>query len=486
MKRLLWATFALVFAVPSHAQESARDSKERLTEYVYTLTSDSLEGRKFGTPSGFAAAEYVAARFAEAGLETYGEGGYLHPFEAGMQGYNVIGVLRGNDPELKDEWLILGAHFDHLGRRGTAIYHGADDNASGTAVLIETARNLAARRGELRRSVMFVAFDGEEAGLLGSRYLTGNLPEGEVKLVASLDMVGWLRASKRLRIAGVATLDDGKKIFGNVDGGGEWLKLKKFDTFIMGGSDHDPFGSMGIPALHISTGMRSPYHKPEDTPDKIDYEGLALISGYMTSATAEIASRDKLDASGKISYKHKTEPMLTAGITASIGNNRHIYRKGALDGKSAFAWNAGVWAQVNFGNWAIRPGVVYEQRRAKMPVDFGQRTSTILQTGGIYTPLDVMYKLPFAARGNMYLYLFVGGYYSRVLTGTLGGDKVDFSAAGALRRNEWGLQFGGGVAIYKFRMEGVSRYGLTDIYPAGVGHDGIRNASAYFSVGYRF
>lgn len=483
MKRVLWAFSVLICGV-SYAQ----DSKERLTEYVYTLASDSLEGRKFGTPSNLVAAEYIAARFAEAGLETYGGRGYLHRFEVGMrEGYNVIGVLEGNDPELKEEWLIIGAHFDHLGKRGESVYYGADDNASGTAVMMEMARNLAEKRTELRRSVMFVAFDGEESGLLGSADLAENLPEGEVKFMASLDMVGWLREGKTLNISGVAMLDDGEKMLRSVDGAGEWLKFKKFDTSVFTGSDHDSFASKGIPALHITTGTKSPYHRPEDTAEKIDYEGMALITGYMTSATVEMASRDKLDASGKLSFKHQIkEPLLTAGITASIGNNLHHYRKGALDGKSAFAWNAGVWAQFNFGNWAVRPRVVYEQRRAKMPVDFEQRTSTILQTGGIYVPLDLIYKLRLDGMQPVYLYLFAGGYYSRVMTGRLGGDKVDFSDAGAPFRNEWGVQCGGGLNIYKFWMEGVSRFSLTDVYPAGVGQDGIRNISAYFSVGYRF
>lgn len=492
MKKLFWMVFALACAMPSYGQQT----KERLTEHVYTLASDSLEGRRSGTRAAFVAAGYVASQFAGAGLETWGDAGYLHPFETGgRERYNVIGVLPGCDPLLKDEWIILGAHFDHMGRRSrdSAIYHGADDNASGTAVLIETARELARRRGELRRSVMLVAFDAEELGLVGSKHLAENLPEGEVKLMASLDMVGWLHKDKKLRIAGVAMLDGGKEMLRSDEGRGPKLKLKNFDTFIFGGSDHEPFALKGIPALYISTGFKSPYHEPEDTADKIDYDGLALITGYMTDVTAGIASRDRIQASGKLSFKHRKEPLLAAGVSVAVGDNGHLYKRGALDGKRAFAWNAGLYAQFNFGKYlAVRPRVVYEQRRAKMPFDAGGQTLTqmlqnseILHTSGLYVPLEVMFKARFDGTQNIYIYLFGGGYYSRLFTATRGGTKVDFSAAEAMRRDEWGLQCGAGINVYKFWLEGVGRFGLTDVYPKGA-DSRIRNASAYFSVGYRF
>ncbi len=287
---------------------------------------------------------------------------------------------------------------------------------------------------------------------------------------------------KRLKIAGVAMLDHGNEIFRSVDSAGEWLRLKNFDTMILGGSDHEPFALRGIPAMYISTGLKSPYHKPEDTADKIDYEGMTLITGYMTDLTASMASRDELEASGRRSFKHKDEPRLEFGLTASVGDNSHSYKRGALEGKSAIAWNAGVWAHINFGNWTLRPKVLYEQRNALMPVDFEQRTSTTLRTGGVYVPLDVMYKLRFGGMRGVYLYAFGGGYYSRFFDARIGGDRVDFSANGAMRRNEWGWQGGAGINIYKFWLEGTYRRGLTDVFPEG----GITNSTGYMSLGYKF
>jgi hypothetical protein len=486
MKKLFCALAAFACAVSVHGQTT----RELLTEHVYTLAADSLEGRQSGTEGGRKAAEYVAARFAEAGLAALDSAGYLRPFTTRSRPcYNVVGVLRGSDSALRDEWIVLGAHLDHLGKNEKGdIFNGADDNASGTAVMIETARNLVARRGELRRSVLFVAFDAEEAGLVGSDFFVKNMPVGEVKLMENLDMVGWLREGKKLRIAGVAMLDDGKALFGAANAAaGIPLELKKFDTMIMSGSDHEPFALMGIPAMHITTGTESPYHKPEDTAEKIDYEGLTAITAYMTDVTASAATVERLESSGRRSFKHGREPMFTAGVTASAGSNYHRYRDGALDGKNAFAWNGGLYAQLNFGNWALRPKVMYEQRGAKVPLDFNERTSTLMRTGGLHVPLDVVYK--FRGTGSGYnpqggfIYIFGGGYYSRALSGKVGGEKMDFAAAGAPGRDEWGLQWGIGVNVYKLWLESNVRYGLSGVFPEG---GKIGNRSSYFSVGYRF
>ncbi|MDR2890498.1 MAG: M20/M25/M40 family metallo-hydrolase [Alistipes sp.] len=551
MKRSIFVVLALVCGATTiygqnpgqaHGQNSTENPGqtigERLSRHVYTLASDSLAGREFGEQGAYQAARYVAARFAEIGLDTYTDSTYLQPFTmGGTQGYNVIGVVRGNTPALKDEWIILGAHLDHIGTNSEdEIYHGADDNASGVAVLIETARALAARRDELSRSVMFVAFDGEEAGLLGSRHLaqqltgnpaenrtenqtgqpaenqpgqqtenpTENPGEGAVKYMASLDMVGWLREGEALKIAGVAMLDDGEDIFGKAlentgtrfDGLN--LKLKKFDSMIFTGSDHDSFAARGIPATYITTGLKSPYHRPEDTADKIDYAGMALVADYMAATTVEMARRDELTPSGRRSLKHRDkEPRIEGGLMASIGSNRHIYKGGAMDGKYAFSWQAGVWGQVNLGKYgwfALRPGVVFEQRRALWPVDFANRTSSVFSTNAITVPLDVMLKARLGSPA-VYIYAFAGGYYSRVLSGTNGGDRVNLSGAGALNRNEWGLRCGGGLRLFNVFIEGGGHYGLSRVLSGGGGGSAggaaagggkISNQTSYFTVGYKF
>jgi hypothetical protein len=198
----------------------------------------------------------------------------------------------------------------------------------------------------------------------------------------------------------------------------------------------------------------------------------------MTDVTASAAGADQLRSSGKYSFKHK-EARFAVGITASEGQNRHYYHGGALTGKEAYSWNAGLYAQLNMKKWALRPRFVYEQTGAKVPVDFESRTSTTLRTSGIHIPLDLLFR-PF---GPNSFYLLGGGYYSRILGAKQGGVEIDLAAPGAPRQDEWGLKWGIGLNIYKLWFEYNERYGLSGVYPQG---GKISNRSSHFSVGYRF
>src|SRR5687767_7538157 len=178
---------------------------------VRYLADDALQGRLAGSPGERCAGDYIAARFRALGLKPGGTGrtffqtlpvaSTVNP-HAGSTGRNVIALLPGSNPQVRDEWIIIGAHYDHLGHgeygsaepnHGNAVHNGADDNASGVAVMLEVARRLATRAPA--RSVAFVAFTGEEAGLLGSRYLVDNptFPLSRAKAMINLDMVGRLK-----------------------------------------------------------------------------------------------------------------------------------------------------------------------------------------------------------------------------------------------------------------------------------------------------
>jgi hypothetical protein len=184
---------------------------------------------------------------------------------------------------------------------------------------------------------------------------------------------------------------------------------------------------------------------------------------------------------------------LAAGVTASIGNNRHRYAEGAVNGKRATAWNAGLYTQLNFGRWALRPKFLWEHRAAPMPLDLDERTSTHLSTGAIDIPIDIIYKLRLdRSMKEVYYYVLAGGSWSRIMTASLDDRRIDFSATGNgnddgnLRiplRNEWGWHWGFGVNIYKFWLEGNFNYGISKVFPRG---GAIRNQSGYFTVGYRF
>ncbi|HQK71488.1 MAG TPA: M20/M25/M40 family metallo-hydrolase [Bacteroidales bacterium] len=204
---------------------------------------------------------------------------------------NVVMVLPGEDPALKEEYIIIGAHFDHLGSGGknsssrmpdtVAVHYGADDNASGVAMLIELAGKLAGTKGSHKRSIVFVAFTGEEKGLLGSKYFTENPPVELAKINAmiNLDMVGRLKETRSMQVGGTGTAQNlEEKISHLVDT--NFIK-PVYTPEGSGPSDHSSFYAKNIPVLFFTTGAHIDYHTPGDTPDKINYEGMISVSDYI-------------------------------------------------------------------------------------------------------------------------------------------------------------------------------------------------------------
>jgi aminopeptidase YwaD len=213
--------------------------------------------------------------------------------------YNVVGIIEGSDPKLKREYIVIGAHYDHLGRGGesslapnsTQPHHGADDNASGTAGLVELARLFSAERKTLRRSLVFVAFSAEESGLIGSKaYINAPaVPLADTVAMFNMDMIGRLREGK-LTVGGVGTSPEFRKLVEAAGKSDFSLQLNE-DGF--GPSDHSSFYAKQIPVLFFFTGTHEDYHKPSDTADKINYDGEAKILGLTASLTREL---DRADA----------------------------------------------------------------------------------------------------------------------------------------------------------------------------------------------
>ncbi len=254
------------------------------------LASDRLEGRLAGTPGNDSAAAYLARRYKDLRLSAF-TAGYLQPFDARSaedahlgrndprHTENVVAVLRGRDPVLRAEYVVIGAHFDHLGRSSTfaqdpeakdAIRNGADDNASGTAAVLELARLFAARPP--RRSVIFVNFSGEELGLLGSQWFVGHspVPFERVKAMINFDMVGRLRNDK-LIVYGTSSATELKALVDSVNAasGDAPLKVNGVGDGY-GPSDQTSFYSKDIPVLHFFTDLHEDYHPPTDDSDKIN------------------------------------------------------------------------------------------------------------------------------------------------------------------------------------------------------------------------
>lgn len=217
--------------------------------------------------------------------------------------YNVLGYLEGSDPELKNEVIVIGGHYDHLGMGGpntgsrrpdtVAVHYGADDNASGTSLVMEVAGKLAAERTKLRRSILFIAFSAEEMGLLGSKYFIKDtlVHPGKIVAMINADMVGRLNDNRKLEIGGTGTSPVSDSLL---------KALPEADSFKLalspegyGPSDHASFYAANIPVFFFSTGTHLDYHTPADTPDKINYEGLKLIAQYIAGLAVELANMEK-------------------------------------------------------------------------------------------------------------------------------------------------------------------------------------------------
>lgn len=214
---------------------------------------------------------------------------------------NVEMILPGEDGKTGSEFIIIGAHFDHLGMGGpgsssravdtVGVHHGADDNASGVAMMLELAEKFAATKGSHKRSIVALAFTGEEMGLLGSKYFTENPPIdlSKANAMINLDMVGRLRDSSRvLQIGGIGTAEGLKDIaIRTVDTNLVRLTLSEEGY---GPSDHSSFYGKNIPVLFYTTGAHLDYHTPDDTWDKINYKGMELISNYIYDVASELAN----------------------------------------------------------------------------------------------------------------------------------------------------------------------------------------------------
>ena len=213
---------------------------------------------------------------------------------------NVVMLLPGEDEKLKNEYIIMGGHFDHLGMGGKGspsrapdtigVHHGADDNASGVAMMLELAEKFAKTKGSHKRSIVCIAFTGEEEGLFGSKYFTDN-PEvalSKVDAMLNFDMVGRLKETKDLQIGGVGTAA-GLKEKAVVLCDTNQLKLA-FTEAGSGPSDHSSFYAKDIPVLFFTTGAHGDYHTPSDTWNKINYEGMVVISDLIFKLASELAN----------------------------------------------------------------------------------------------------------------------------------------------------------------------------------------------------
>lgn len=269
-------------------------------EHAGLLADDTLEGRAAGSRGGIAAAKYIEKKLKEAGLEPAGDrGSYIQRFNPGYQ--NVIGMLRGTDPKLRDEYIVVGAHYDHVGYGNRSnsngpfgyIHNGADDNASGVAALLEIIDALHRSGWQPRRSIVFAFWDGEEINLLGSRHWVRQptVPRAGVKLAINADMVGRL-TNGRLEVAGTRTAEGLRHLFSSPRLPDD-LRLD-FTWEYKENSDHWPFYVDDVPSLLIHTGLHGDYHRPSDDFEKLNIAGIQKTAAYMLDVICRAADAESL------------------------------------------------------------------------------------------------------------------------------------------------------------------------------------------------
>ena len=274
----------------------SRIDGDDLKRHVTTLASDSLEGREAGARGGKAAAAYLRSV-----LKIIRETSRL-PMEKtqdfGRDYQNLLVLLPGSDEALNHEVIVIGAHYDHVGfgkasnSRGPIghIHNGADDNASGTAAVLELIDAFASLETPPARSILFAFWDAEEAGLLGSKHWVANptIPMQELRFVLNIDMLGRLRDGKVITVGwrsapGLRTFLASHNIANDL--------MLAYQPRVIADSDHYPFYAAGVPAIHLDTDKHDDYHRPSDDPDKVNWDGLRRMTEYSYRLAFDAANR---------------------------------------------------------------------------------------------------------------------------------------------------------------------------------------------------
>ena len=392
----------LIFLASFISCSNESNNESNIKADVHFLADDKLEGRQTGTDGEKKAAEYIAKRFQELGLGSKGTDGFYQEFsflpktdphsevqfttnqDGTITGRNVIGYIDNQ----AENTIIIGAHFDHLGYGGEgslfrdsikAVHNGADDNASGTAVMIDLARKLKGKN--TNNNYLFMAFSGEEMGLLGSNYFVKNptINTKAVSYMINMDMVGRLKQDSTLAVYGTGTSPMFKQI---LHAHNDKFKLIENESGV-GPSDHTSFYLADIPVLHFFTGQHEDYHKPGDDSEKLNYDGMEKISSYIFDLITD------LDDNGKLAFrKTKNESESTPRFKVGLGvipdylfDGKGMRIDGVSEGKPA--QKAGLQKGdivVQLGDSAVVNMMTY--MRALSVFDKGDKTKVVVDRNG--------------------------------------------------------------------------------------------------------
>ena len=337
------ALFLLTAALTAQQQDTLSPASRRVLADVRYLADDAQEGRGVGTAGLGRAGSYIRDAFARAGLQASFQDftiprdapAVLHTNLGGSATRNVVAVIPGSSPALKGQMVVVGAHYDHLGLGGfgaldtnTSVHNGADDNASGTAALLEIGRLLASRRPA--RTIVLVAFSGEELGTLGSSYFVQHpvpLPIDSLYAMLNLDMVGRLR-SARLMALGAATAKEFPPLLDSLNTPAKLDLRASGDGW--GPSDHAVFFTTRHPVLHFFTDLHEDYHRATDDWDKLNFGGIVQISQFVADLALALANR-----TGPLTFVDAPRPQAStggSGYGAYLGTIPDMSGGGVTDG----------------------------------------------------------------------------------------------------------------------------------------------------------
>lgn len=495
---LLLVVNLLPFSNVIQAQTQDFSSRQdRLKQHINYLAADSLKGRRAGSDDSRKAARYIIEQFTNIGLKPLYKdwmvpfGAPLSDTDSPLEYRNVVALIEGSDSVLKYEYIILGAHYDHLGVKDGTVYNGADDNASGTAAIIETARILNEHRNELKRSVIIVAFDAEEIGLYGSTAFAEKLwimhdfdndlvpilahsmlePINNVKMMMSIDMVGWLKESKELSLSGTGTMKNSKELLTEIAKQIDIpINTNRYETSIFTATDTEPFAKYGVPTLAVTTGTKSPYHKPQDDANLIDYEGLDRVVQYIAQVTLTMAKQPNLTSTGRVAPKHtQHRSFFELGASVSYGYDQLYFREAKCMGAYKPGVQAGFNGHFNLRNMAIQIDCYFDHISTVYP-DVTLTTSHSYQQNSLMVPI----MLCLQSKDMSQLYIGAGPYYAHL-----------FNAANNIKPDQYGLQIGVGMRIGQFSLNYACQYQLNGIYfTPGSLH--VNNRGVSWSLAYYF
>ena len=293
------ATNALAAEAEAKATAMASITAEEIKDFVNALADDTFEGREAGSRGSRAAGIYITERLKKLGLKgAAAKESFYQPFG---EYRNILTLVEGRDEALKDQVIVVSAHYDHVGYGSNRnsygpiglIHNGADDNASGVAGLLEVIEAVCRLPEPPKRSILFAFWDGEEKGLLGSKHWVEHptLPLSRVAMMINADMIGRMRGD-RLEVYGTRTSPGLRKLISRQNGVPA-LKLE-FTWDIRPDSDHHSFYARNIPFLMLHTGKHPDYHRPSDDAERINVEGLTQAAQLLFGVVDELAETPTL------------------------------------------------------------------------------------------------------------------------------------------------------------------------------------------------